>query len=116
MSLLDNMMEDFQIINKSKVSDGEGGYFTEWVPGATIQAAVVLDSTMEAQIGQAQGVTSVYTVTTKRDVVLDYHEVIKRLSDGKIFRITSDPDDVKSPGVSNLDIRQVKAEKWSLTS
>jgi len=116
MSLIDEMMEEFEIINKVKVSDGEAGFITEWMPGAKIQAAVVLDSTMEAQIGQAQGVTSVYTVTTKRNVALEYHEVIKRVRDGKIFRITSDAGDIVSPGISGIDMTQVKAEKWSLTT
>lgn len=116
MSLIDMMMEEYQIINKAKEPDGEGGFTVTWNPGAKIMAAVVLDSTMEAQIGQAQGVTSVYKVTTKKNVVLDYHEVIKRVRDGKVFRITSDAGDVVSPNASTLDITQVTAEKWSLTT
>lgn len=116
MRLIDSMMEEFEIINKVRTSDGEAGFTTQWVPGAKIQAAVVLDSTMEATIGQAQGVTSVYKVTTRKDVALEYHEVIKRVRDGKIFRITSDANDMVSPEVSSLDMAQVKAEKWSLTS
>lgn len=115
MSLIDAMMEPCHIINKIKVSDGEGGYSTEWVDGADIRAAIVLDETMQARIGQQQGVTSVYTITTRKDVVLEYHDVIRRDSDGKVFRITSDPGDKVSPNVSTLDISQVTAEKWSLT-
>ena len=115
MSLIDSMMESCVIMNKSKVSDGEGGYITEWQEGAPIDVAIVHDSSMQAKIGERQGVTSVYTLTTRQDVVLEYHDVIKRLKDGKIFRVTSDAGDEKSPKVSTLNMAQVSAEKWELT-
>ena len=116
MSLIDAMMDTCEIVNKVKVSDGEGGYRTEWSAGAEIEAAIVLDSTMEARIGEAQGVSSVYTITTRKDVILEYHDVIRRKSDGKVFRITSDAGDKVSPAASSLNMAQVTAEKWSLTS
>lgn len=116
MSLLDSMMEDFVIVGKATEPDGEGGFSVVWKDGATIQAAVVNDSSTAAQIAEKQGVTSTYTITTGRDILLDFHTVLRRASDGFIFRTTSDPQDVKSPATASLDMRQVKAEKWSLPS
>ena len=116
MNLVENMMTDCAIMNKIKISDGEGGTISTWEEGLPIQAAITLDTTMQARIADKQGVTSIYTITTKRGVSLEYHDVIKRLSDGKIFRVTSDSDDKKSPNVSGLDMSQVTAEKWELTS
>jgi hypothetical protein len=46
--------------------------------------------------------------------MLDFHDVIMRIADGKIFRITSDGDDNKTPKSATLDMRQVSAEEWSL--
>lgn len=115
MSLIDAMMEDFVYVNKSKTEDPEGGTITEWIEGATFRAVAVLDTSMQARIAEREGVTNVYTITTSKNVELEYHEVIKRLKDGKIFRITSDGSDNASPNVSTLDIRQVTAEKWELT-
>lgn len=114
MSLLGSAMEDFAIVEKATESDGEGGFCTVWKDGATIRAAVVNDSSTVAQIAEKQGVTSTYTVTTGRDVLLGFHTVLRRVSDGFIFRTTSDPQDVKAPTTATLDMRQVKAEKWSL--
>jgi len=116
MNLLDSMMETCVFVDKRRTPDGEGGYITEWEDGAEFQAAIILDSTMQARVAEKDGVTSVYTVTTHSGTNLDYHDVIKRKSDGKIFRITSDAGDKKSPNVSSLDIVQVTAEKWSLTT
>jgi hypothetical protein len=60
-------------------------------------------------------VTSLYTVTTSRAIVLEYHDVFRRESDGKIFRVTSDGDDLYTPKSAGLDMRQVTAEEWVLT-
>lgn len=114
MSLLSEAYEPCTIINRAIVPDGQGGVITTWTDGATINAAIVEDSSIEARIGMAQGVTSVYTITTSRTLNLQYHEVLRRESDGKIFRVTSDGDDKKTPKPATLDMRQVTAEEWSL--
>ena len=115
MSLLSDAMEKCTMIDKTTVADGYGGYIVSWVEGAEFQAAIVLDSSMEARIAEQQGVTALYTITTKKNINLQYHDVIKRKSDGKIFRITSVGDDKHTPAKAGLDMRQVSAEEWVLT-
>lgn len=114
MSLLDKAMEDFIIINKQTVNDGYGGVETTWVEGATIKCAVQFNNSIEAKVGEAQGVTSVYTLTTRKNVTLQYHDVLKRKRDNKIFRITSDGDDLFTPESASLNMRNVSAEEWEL--
>lgn len=114
MSLLDDTYEDYTILNKNKTADGYGGTTTSWAEGAVIRGAIVFDSSMQARVAQAQGVSSVYTLTTKRNVVLEYHEVLRRNRDGKIFRVTSDGDDKFTPKSATLDMRQVTCEEWVL--
>lgn len=116
MSLLDSMMEEYVIVNKTTEPDGEGGFSVVWKDGEAVNAAIVNDSSTVAQIAEKQGVTSTYTVTTGREVTLAFHTVLKRVGDGLIFRTTSDPQDVKAPTMASLNMRQVKAEKWSLPS
>lgn len=102
------------MIDKRTVSDGYGGYVTEWVDGAEFQGAITLDTSIEARVGEKQGVTALYTVTTSKALNLQYHDVFKRLSDGKIFRVTSDGDDKHTPKSANLNMRQVTAEEFTL--
>ena len=59
--------------------------------------------------------TALYTVTTKKAINLQYHDVFKRLTDSKIFRVTSDGDDKHTPKSAGLNMRQVSAEEWILT-
>lgn len=111
MSLIDAYMTDCHIMDKTTVPDGLGGVKTKWVEGAQIQAAITYNTSMEARIAEKQGVTSLYQITTKRSVVLRYHDVIVRDSDGKIFRITSNGDDNKTPATAGLNMRVVNAEE-----
>ena len=102
------------MIDRTTAPDGYGGIITTWVDGATFRAAIVLDSSMQARTAAVQGVTSLYTVTTKKNINLQYHDVFRRGSDGKVFRVTSDGDDKKTPESASLNMRQVSAEEWSL--
>lgn len=115
MSLLDEAMEKCVMMDRRTVADGYGSFSTIWVDGAEFKAAIVLDSSMQARVAAVQGVTGLYTVTTAKNINLQYHDVFRRVSDGKIFRVTSDGDDKKTPASASLNMRQVNAEEWRLT-
>lgn len=114
MSLLDNAMEPFVIIDKTTTADGYGGTVTAWKDGATIDAACVLNTTGEQTIAAALGATAAYTITTRKNVSLMYHDVLRRVADGKIFRVTSDGTDQKTPAGATLNMRNVTAEEWRI--
>lgn len=114
MSLLSEQMELCVMIDKSTELDSYGSMVTVWREGAPFSAATVLDSSLQARVAEKQGVTGIYTITTNKSVNLQYHDVFKRVSDGKIFRVTSDGDDNKTPASASLNMRQVSAEEWEL--
>lgn len=114
VSLLSEGMTDCTFMNKAIQDDGYGGYTTTWTDGATFKAAIVLNSSLEARIAEAQGVKNVYTITTSKAITLKQNDVIKRNEDEKIFRITSDGTDNKTPNSAGLDMRNVSAEEWNL--
>lgn len=115
MSLLEQAMETCVLMDKSTQADGYGGYISTYVEGAEFQAAIVFDTSMQARVADKQGVTSLYTVTTSRALVLSFHDIFKRKRDNKIFRVTSDGDDKFTPASASLDMRQVTAEEFVLT-
>ena len=116
MALIDCMMEHYTRMVPNKIPDGSGGYLTSWEPGENIMAAINRDASTEARIAEAAGTVKVYTVTVGRDVHLKYHDVIRRVSDGAVFRITSDNSEKKTPSCSTLDLAQSTAEAWRLTT
>ncbi len=115
MSLISQAMTDCVMIRKTTRPDGLGGFTTAWTEDTTtFKAAIRFDNSLEARVAQVQGVKSLYTVITSRSKVLMFHDVIKRLSDGKILRITSDGDDSATPASASLDMRTCTAEEWTL--
>ena len=114
MGLIDEFMSECVLIDKTTESDGYGGVITTYVDGASFNAAIVFDTSLQARVAAKEGVTSLYTVTTPRNVVLEYHQIFRRVKDGKIFRVTSDGDDRFTPKSATLDMRQCNAEEWSL--
>ena len=115
MSLLSEAMENCILLNKSSVPDGYGGRRDIWQESDfDFDAAIVFDTSLEARRAEKEGVTSLYTITTEKSIKLEYHDVFKRISDNKIFRVTSDGDDKYTPASATLNMRQVTAEEWNL--
>lgn len=116
MSLLDDAMETYIMMDRTTVQDGYGSFIDRYVEGARFKAAVVFNNSIEAKKAEAQGVSSVYTLTTRKSVNLQYHDVLRRVRDGKIFRVTSDGDDLFTPESATLDMRNVSCEEWTIPS
>lgn len=114
MNLLESMMEKCVLLNRIKTSDGVLGFTSVWTDGAEFRALIKKDSSTEAQLAEKQGVTEVYTVVTARGFGLDYHDVFRRVSDGAIFRVTSNQKDSEAPDASTVQIGKVRAERWVL--
>lgn len=112
MSMLSDAMEPCVMLDKKRRPDGEGGYIVEWTESVEFDAAIAFDDSMQARIGAKAGVTSLYTVTLPRGFKLDFHDVFRRLSDGKVFRVTSDGDDKHTPARASFQVSQVTAEEW----
>lgn len=114
MSLLSNAFEELKIIEIETKDDGYGGSTTAIKETNLFMGAIVFNNSVQSLIAMKMGVGSVYTLTTSRDITLMYHAVIKRVRDGKVFRVTSDGDDKFTPSMSNLDMKQVTLEEWKI--
>lgn len=112
--LYEAMMDDCILMNKVRTSDGLGGWTTTWTEGAPFKAAIVKDNSTQAREAEKAGLTEVYTVTTKKENPLEWHDVFKRQKDGQVFRVTSNVSDNTSPEFSVINFGQVSAEAWIL--
>lgn len=108
MSLLDEYSSRCVLLVKTTEPDGEGGDSITWSDGITFTAAI---SYLTASWTRFQdGSISRYTILTDKSVVLKADDYIRR-SDGKLFRVTSDGDDLFTPATSGLNKRAVTAEE-----
>lgn len=116
MSLLESMMTDCTMLDRTTVSDGVFGFTTAYVDGAHFRATIIKDSSIEARVAEKQGVSEVYTVVTAKGTALQYHDAFRRESDGQVFRVTSIQRDSEAPEASSVQIGKVSAERWEIPS
>lgn len=114
MNLIESMMEPCVFLNHVRTDDPYGGYSDTWIEGASFDASIIKNTTSEAQIAEKNGIGEIFTVVTKKSVLLDYHDAFKRKSDGSIFRVTSRAVDSTAPQMSTIQIAKVSAERWEL--
>lgn len=110
--LIDSEMERCVMLDRSTSPDGYGGFTSAYTAGAAFEAAIIHDSSLQARVAAVQGVTGLYSILTKKNVNLQFHDVFYRASDNKVFRVTEDGDDKKTPSSAGLNLRQVSAEEW----
>lgn len=114
MSLLTEQMVDFVRIDTIKEDDGYGGQRSRYKYCNPFRGVMRYDSQAEYSKGNSLTVNSRYTLTTSRNIALMYHDVIQRMTDKKIFRVTQDGNESSTPHSAGLDMRQVACEEWSL--
>ena len=107
---LDDFFEPFIMQDWFSMPDGLGGLTWTLMDGATFRAGISTDSSTEAKIAEKKGMKKIYTIVTPQTVVLEQNDRVKRVMDGKLYRITSDSADMTTPGVSDMKFSQVSAE------
>lgn len=110
--LWERMQTPCALMERVRVSDGEGGFTTSWADTAAFEAAIVKDTSTAARVAEKEGVRNVYTVTSKAR--LSFGDVFRRVSDGQVFRVTSNADDGRTPSMVTFQFEQCAAEEWEL--
>ena len=104
-----------RILNHVRTDDPYGGYTESWEDGEAFDAAIIKNGSTEASIAEQQGVNEPFTIVTRNPFRLKYHDVIRRISDGQTFRVTSNTMDSEAPDASTVQIGKVTAERWKPT-
>jgi len=108
-------MEDFYeamcVVDKVSVPDGGGGFVWEWQDGAPFEGRIKLDSSTQMQIAQKNGIRAVYNLTVHKGIPLETGDLIKRMRDDAVFKVTADPSDRQTPSMSTLDAKSVSMER-----
>jgi hypothetical protein len=111
MSLYEDALQDFKVMNRSDINDGYGGTATTWAEGATIKGAIVYNSSNEASIARSSGVSVAVSFKTLKKYSLYFHEVLKD-SAGRTYRLIQKADLNKTPASAGIDMQSWDAEEW----
>lgn len=106
---------DFVVLNRVLVSDGYGGQKYDIVEGLQFKGYAKLDTSLQGEVAEKQGVTGLYTLAYPRDIELPSLTIIRRIKDGKIFRTTK-LDGNPTPDISSLNMKVTRLEDYTLPS
>lgn len=110
MSLLQEAMERFVILNRTTELDEYGGFINTWTEGAEFSAALADMTSSEVVVAQQRGTHASYKIVTEKALSLMYGDIVRRKSTGSYFRVTSDGTDRRTPDSAALDMRVVSTE------
>lgn len=106
-----DFFEDFVFLDYVSVPDGLGGLAFEHRDGAAFRAGITTDSSTEAEVAYRTGVKTIYTIITDWSVELEQNDVVRRLKDGRKYRITGNAIDNTAPAsAQSVRTREVTAE------
>lgn len=110
MTLLESRMRDFCILDKTSTPDGYGGVSVVYKDGAPFKAAAIVLQSNELEIAYQSGTKRIYAVFFKPTVGLEYNMRVKRMEDGKVFRITATPETAQTAPFSALNLLRTTME------
>ena len=114
MSLINKFVRECELMHVSEVPDGQGGTTAEWTAGKRFGAAFIKRDSGEGVTAEKSASVERYTVTVPKRIGLKYHDVVRRIGDGLVLRITSNAVDTSPPACASFAFEQVSAERWEL--
>lgn len=111
-----NHAEKAIFLDKRTIPGLGGSVTTQWVPGAEFDVLVSVAGTMEQLVAEQRGYTANFDITVDKDLNIDFHDVFKLKRDGRILRVTVDPDENHSPDMASFSVKVGQAERYQLPS
>lgn len=108
--MLSDFFEDFILQNWSSKPDGFGGVVWELSDGAPFRAGIATNQSNEAQVAYQNGLKTIYTIVHRPTLVLEQDDRVKRVKDGRIYRIITNSTDMTTPAIAQEQFSQVQAE------
>ncbi len=105
--MLGDFFTDCTLMVRTVTDDGFGSVTETWQDGTAIRAGIIRNSSTEAQLAYRTGAKELYTIVTD-GVDLHQHDRVMRISDGTVYRVTSDSRHAPAP--ASIDYRQADAE------
>ena len=106
----ERFFEDAAMMDRRTEPDGYGHFVFTYTEGAHFRAGFSANGSQEMLRAYAEGLKTQYTIVTGELDALRQGDVVKRLRDGKLLRVTSDGGDMTPPRVSSMRFAQVTAE------
>lgn len=108
---IEKYFEDFVMMDWSSIELPGGGVGWELADGARFKAGIAMLSSDELIIAEGSGMKSQFRITSKKLLVLEREDIVRRLKDNKKYRITTDQADMGTPDVAVVQFATCRAER-----
>lgn len=109
--MLIDYLEPFCRIRKASRPNDLGGYVEHWEECETFQGGVTFVPGGEVDVAGLRALRTVPMLVHEGDVSLWQDEYVRRISDGAIYRVTGNSDDMHTPACATMQFAQVPVEK-----
>ena len=110
MSLLDERMEDFVVLDKITAPDGYGGTIVSYRDGAVFPAVATQLQSQQLEVAYQDGQKRIYAIYFKPIAALEKGMRIKRARDGLTFTISASPDPNQTSTFSGIPLLRTTME------
>lgn len=107
---IEDFFEDFVIQSVTYVSTGFGTFEPQYTDGAAFRAGISTASSTEARIAERNGMKTIYNIAHLPAITLHRDDRVRRMKDGRVYRITSDSADMTTPERASIQYAIVTAE------
>lgn len=109
--MLTDYFEPFALLERAQSPDGLGGTEAVWRESLTFQGGVTFVPGSETAIAGLRALRTIPVLAHEYDVTLRQDDLIRRLSDGAMFRVAGCSADMKTPACADLRFAQVPVER-----
>lgn len=111
MTLLESRMRPFCILDKTTAPDGMGGTTVIYRDGAPFEAATTMLQSQELEVAYQSGQKRIYAIFFKPTVGLEHNMRVKRVENGRVYRITATPEPCQTAPFSALQLLRTTMEE-----
>jgi hypothetical protein len=108
---IEKYFEDFVMLDWQSVEMPGGGIGWEQSDGARFKAGIAMLSSSELIVAESSGMKSQFRITSKKLLVLEKDDIVRRLKDDKKYRITTNQEDSETPEIAIVQFATCRAER-----
>lgn len=108
--MLADYYEEFQFVTVENVTTALGGNAKTYTDGAIFMAGITETRNYEADIAAQTGLSTTFHILHNTDIKFRQNDVVKRVSDGQYYRITSNSFTKTTPKKARNQYSIVTAE------
>ena len=113
--MLGDYFEPFCRVVKTSTLNGLGGTVETWADGETFQGGVTYVPGAEITVAGHKALRTVPVLLHEPGVDLRQDEHVRRISDGAIFRLVGNSNDMRTPACASVQFAQVPVERVVMT-